>query len=349
MKGREERPSASIARAAALLVVLACPTSRLAAAAPPDAGPQRPLAEALQVDAGASCLEPETLLEHLRSWRSEPELDARIAVLVHGGDDPRKIGFEIWVGSTPWIERSFDPAPERCADRHAVVALAIAIALDDTLAEELGILAPLEPAIEPTPSEPEPVVQATEDEQPSDELERPPPASRRPRMGLTLAAGMFGGVHPQLGAGGLSSFDIRPVAHFDLRIGGFATHVPDVRFSEGTLASTVAAARLDLCWGTSPRRVRLRVCGGFAGGALHANPRGFDRNLPQTLPWLAVLAGVDLVVLLAGPLALELRVDGLVALQRNVLDLSTMSGDTVGSLRYPAGGLILAVGPRFEF
>jgi hypothetical protein len=267
-------------------------------------------------------------------------------VLVRGGDDPRKIGFEVWVGSTAWIERSFDPAPEQCADRHAVIALAIAIALDDTLAEELGLIAPPEPL----PTEPIVVIQATDDERPIDDLEpRPEPTLRRPRLGVTLAAGMFGGLHPQLGAGGLATFDVRPLAHFDIRFGGFASHVPDLRFSEGVVASTIAAGRLDLCWGTLPRTVRLRICGGVAAGALHAKPRGFDYNLPQTLPWLAALGGIDLVVLLVGPLALELRIDGFVALQRNILDLSTVNGETVGSLRYGPGGLILAVGPRFEF
>lgn len=301
----------------------------------------------MQVEAGASCLDHATLLEHLQSWRSDPELDTRIAVLIHGGDDPRTIRFEIWVGSSVWIERSFEPAPERCADRHAVIALAIAIALDDTLAEELGLIAPGE---EPTPLESKPVVPATDDERPMDELAptQPEPA-RRARLGVTLAAGVFGGVHPQLGAGGLASFDVRPLPHLDVRVGGFATHVADLRFSEGTIASTVAAGRIDLCWGTLPRTVRLRLCGGLAAGALHAKPRGFDRNLTQTLPWLAAIAGIDLVVLLVGPLALNLQVDGFVALQRNVLDLSTVNGDTVGSLRYDAGGLIISVGPRFEF
>lgn len=321
-------------------------TSWPAAAAPPDDPPQRPLGDALQVEPGASCLDHATLLQHLQSWRSEPELDARIAVLIHGSDDPRKIGFEVWVGSTAWIERSFDPAPEQCADRHAVVALAIAIALDDTLAEELGLIAPAPPM----PREPTPAIQATDDERPIDDLEPDqPPRSRRPRLGVTLAAGMFGGMHPQLGAGGLASFDIRALPHFDLRLGGFGSHVPDVRFSEGTIASTIAAGRFDMCWGTLPRTVRLRICGGFAAGALHAKPRGFDHNATQSLPWLAALGGIDLVILLVGPLALELRIDGFVALQRNVLDLSTVNGETVGSLRYGPGGLILAVGPRFEF
>jgi hypothetical protein len=320
--------------------------SRLAFAGPPEEQPSRPLGEAIQVEPGASCLDHATLLQHLQSWRSEPELDARIAVLVHGSDDPRQISFEVWVGSTPWIERSFEAAPEQCTDRHAVVALAIAIALDDTLAEELGLIAPAEP----TPVEPTPVVQATDDELPLDDtdpIEAPRP--RRPRMGVTLAAGMFGGLHPQLGAGGLAGFDIRPLPHFDVRLSGFASHVAGLRFSEGTIGSTIAAGRLDLCWGTLPRSVRLRICGGFAAGALHAEPRGFDRNLPQTLPWLAALGGIDLVVLLVGPLALEVRIDGFVALQRNVLDLSMVTGETIGSLRYGPGGLIIAVGPRFEF
>lgn len=314
--------------------------------------PERPLAEALQVEPGASCLEPTTLLEHLASWRGDDLLDARLAVLVVGSAaDPRAIRVEIWVGPELWIERSFEAAPERCADRHAVVALAIAIALDDTLAEELGLIAPLEPddSGEPNPpAEPEPTEQVHEDELPSDDSATSEALGRRTKLGLTAAAGVFGGVHPQLAAGGSLTFDMRPRPHFDLRVGAMATHAPTLRFLEGSVASTVAAGRVDLCWGTLPRTIRLRLCGGFAGGALVAQARGFARNYDRTYPWMALLAGIDLVIQLVGPLALELRIDGFAALQRNILEIDEASA-TVGSLGYPAGGLMIGLGPRFEF
>ena len=77
-------------------------------------------------------------------------------------------------------------------------------------------------------------------------------------LGLSAAAGVFAGVHPQLAAGGSLTFDMRPRDHFDVRLGALITHAPAIRFEEGSVASTLAAGRVDLCWGTTPQRVRLR-------------------------------------------------------------------------------------------
>ncbi len=308
---------------------------------------ERPLDEALQLDAGASCFELPTLAQHIASWRSQgTSLDARVAIMVSGSEsDPHVIRFEIWVGSALWMERSFDAAPDDCAQRYAVVSLAIAIALDDELAQELGLLAP-EP--EPQPQPPEPVEQVREDELPRNDEPPPPSSGRRTRLGLSAAAGVFAGVHPQLAAGGSLTFDMRPRDHFDVRLGALITHAPAIRFEEGSVASTLTAGRVDLCWGTTPQRVRLRLCGGVAGGAMLAQGRGFAPNYLRAFPWIAALAGIDLVVQLVGPLALELRIDGFLAPRRTIVEIVD-EGTRVGELRYPLGGMMVGVGPRIEF
>ncbi len=322
----------------------------------------RPLTEALTLEPGLSCLERESLLEHLATWRSEEQLDRRISLRVRGSEtDRRAVHFELLLDGEPWIERSFDPAPKRCADRHAVVALAIAIALDDTLAAELGLQVDPE---QKTPdehrdgSDEEPggghrdggVVQATDDELPpwGDDGAGTARPTRTP-LSLTFAGGVFAGVTPRLSAGGLLSFDVRPLRHFDVRFGVLGSHLGHLPLEEGAVAVTLAAGRVDLCWGTLPRSIRLRACGGFAGGALHAQGRGYGQNEQDTLPWLAVLAGVDLAVHLVGPLSLELRLEGVVALQRIELDVRSSEGDGLASARFPPAGFLAAVGPRFEF
>lgn len=332
-------------------VVLAWPGRALEAAPPqPGAGgteapkmsSARTLDDALSVEPGATCLARRTLLAGVRSWRDTERVDQRVAIRVRGSaDDPRALGFVVWVRDEVVVERRFEPAPETCADLHAVVALAIAIALDDALPAELGI-------VDATPAE-----QVTPGEGDLPALERnvgPATRTRRgPALALTAAAGVFAGVTPRLSAGGLLSFDIRPREHFDLRLAALATHQPNIALDEGRVAVSVAAGRLDLCWGTAPLAVRLRLCGGAAGGATVAVGRDFSQNFRRTLPWFAGIAAVDVAVHLVGPLALELRVEGVFPFQRTRIDVRSTGGQLLASERFSPVALLVAVGPRFEF
>ena len=323
-----------------------CPCAR--------AGPPSPAARgdglerALELEPGATCLDRPSLLGHLRTWRPADDLDARIRIVVRG--DPRRpnaLSFVLYEGDRALVERSFDPAPSDCADLHAVVALALAIALDDTLAGELGI-APVEAT--PTPgTQPVAQVQATRDDLPTEDAAPAPPRRRRPVLAVTTAVGLFAGVTPRLSTGGLVSFDIRPLDRFDLRLSVLATHLPGFALDEGQVAATVAAGRFDLCWGTLPMAVRLRLCGGVAAGAAVARGRGFGEDFRRTSPWLAGVAGVDLSARLIGPLFLELRLEGMVPFQRTRVDVRSETGERLASQRFPVAALLVTVGPRVEF
>jgi hypothetical protein len=331
--------------------------SMSAAAAPPTDGTAAPkmqqartLSDALVVEPGATCLARETMLEHIRSWREAEQVDERIGILVRGSNsDSRSLSFAVRLGDEVVIERGFDDAPANCADLHAVVALAIAIALDDALPAELGIVVP-------EPPEPVEQIGAGEGDLPdfSDgEPEPEPPRRPGPGLALTAAAGAFVGVTPRASFGGLASLDIRPLDHFDIRIGALATHLPrfelDTPGHDGHVDVTVAAGRLDLCWGTKPRRVRGRVCAGAAGGATISIGHGYTTGFRRTTPWFAGLAGLDVSVRIAGPLALELRVEGVFPFQRTILDVRSTGGELLVREPFPVAGLIVSVGPRIEF
>lgn len=360
MAGLPTRRPCWPADALALAGALACGGVSLSAAAtPPQAEPVAPpdhtvapkmreirtLADALVVEPGATCVERETMVAHIRSWRDQDQIDHRIAIRVRGSsEDPHALGFVVWFGDEVVIERRFDAAPHSCADLHAVVGLAIAIALDDALPVQLGI-------VEPPPVE---QVHAGEGDTPdfSDDAPRAP-RRRGPGLALTGAAAAFLGVTPRASFGGLLSFDIRPLEHFDVRIGALATHLPgfelDASGYAGQVAVTVAAGRVDLCWGTAPRRVRARVCAGAAGGATISAGRGYTNDFRRSTPWFAGLVGADVGVRLIGPLALELRVEGVFPFQRTVLDVRSPGGQLLARERFPVAGVIVAVGPRIEF
>ena len=323
----------------------------LLAWAPPESSTHAPkmaaepsLAEVLSVEPGATCLDHATLLGDLESWRDEPRVDERVTIRVRGSDsDAQALEFEVAVGDEVVVERRFDPAPSDCADLHAVVALAIAIALDDTLASELGI-------VETTTTTPVDVdqVEPGEGDLPR-ERRKPTPSRAGPGLAVTAAGGLFAGLTPRLSAGGLLSFDIRPRDHFDVRLGALTTYLPRFDLESGRASVILAAGRVDLCWGTEPMQVRLRVCGGVAGGATVSQGHGFESNFRRTTPWFAGLVGVDLAVHLVGPLALELRVEGVFPFQRTRLDVRSDSGQLLASEVFPVAGVLVAVGPRFEF
>jgi hypothetical protein len=335
-------------------VLLACGLSMVLAtqarAGPPDGSTQAPkitsersLAEALTVEPGATCLDRATLLGDIESWRDEPRVHVRVTIHVRGSDsNPHALEFVVAAGDEVVVERGFDPAPTDCADLHAVVALAIAIALDDALAVELGIVdAPDHPALVEQ-------IEAGDGDLPR---ERGKPTTTRagPSLAVTAAGGVFAGLSPRLSAGGLLSFDIRPRDHFDVRLGALATYLPWFNLDAGRVAVTLAAGRFDLCWGTEPIVIRFRVCAGVAGGATVSRASGFASNFRRTTPWFAGLVGVDLAVHLIGPLALELRIEGVFPFQRTRLDIRSDSGQLLASELFPLVGVLVAVGPRFEF
>src|SRR5690606_4365397 len=125
----------------------------------------------------------------------QDQIHYKIAIRVRGSsNDPDSISFVMWFGDEVVIERSFDDAPNSCTDLHAVVGLAIAIALDDALPVELGIV----------DAQPVEQVHAGESDVPDFTDEPPePPRHRGPALALTAAAGAFVGVTPRASFGGL--------------------------------------------------------------------------------------------------------------------------------------------------
>lgn len=342
---------------------LASASASEAHAAPPSLPTQRPLSEAISLDPGATCLDRQALLDDLGSWRDHPTIDERLRVEVRGDpDDPRALGFVVELDGRETAVRRFDEAPARCEDLHAVVALAIAIALDDSLASDLGIVEPAEPSapadplapVEPSePADPlAPVDQQAPGEGDLPRLEprpRPPLDRPGPALALTPLALISAGLTPRLTGGAGLSFDIRPRDHFDVRLGGLVVHESGIPLSTGRVAMTLAAGRVDLCWGTAPLTVRLRLCAGVAGGATIASAAQLPDAHVEALPWIAGIGDVDVAVHLIGPLALEFRVEGVFPLMRNRFVVDDELNQVVDSVRPEVAGLLVGIGPRFEF
>ncbi len=275
---REPRLHVNVARAciAALCALwwLATPAAHAQASVP-----QHALQTAISVEPGASCLQQPRLVDHIATWLGRTQIRADVRVVVRGdASDPRRISFDL-IQDARSRTRVFDSSPEICGDMHAVVGLAIALAID---AEAMN-------HVTPTMGE--------------------PTAPRR--MLLTVQASLAYEVLPELSLGGQIGTEVELLSWLSLRIDAFVQHSrrDTLAGSNGTFDATLFAGAIAACTGgrVDPH-LRLSLCSGLAGGGIYGQGDGFAPNRSDTGPWLSVRSGVRFEIMLGVPWLLDLDV-----------------------------------------
>jgi hypothetical protein len=133
---------------------------------------------ALDLDAGATCLQADLLRQSLGGWLRQSVDHAAFTVQVRGSvDDPRSVTIVLSRAGQPLSQRAFRPGPPRCTDFHDAVALAIALMLKNADAPEGTVRA--QPADDPPPAEPP--AAPTEHNTVAPALIAPPPRVPAPR------------------------------------------------------------------------------------------------------------------------------------------------------------------------
>lgn len=314
------------------------------ASIPPDVEePTVPLAEALVVRPGATCLETERLVGQIRTWFDHERIDARLVVEVVGdADDARKLAFTIRRGEQVIAVRRFEPAPERCADLHAVVGLAIALAIDATLLESVaGERPPLRPPDPPPRRDDE-----TTEPKPEPTPPRPRKRPRRWKLMAEAAAEFSIGTPPDVGGGGRLALRASWRNILDLQIGGLFASSGRERIGEGRALLTAVGGRFDICAGPPWTRLRPRGCVGVLAGAGFAAGQGFDDDQTARVPWVAIPVGVDLEVPLSPRVAFLMGVEGLPAIARPTFEATSATG-AVSSRGFARFGGMLEAGLTF--
>lgn len=319
--------------------------------APAPAGPApppRPLREVLRLDAGATCLDAPALAETIQSWLGRETIDPVVTRIEVRGDSTRADAVAITVELRgELVERSFDPAPAACGELHAVVGLAIAIAVDTSVLEGLGyeVVAPGE-ASAPQAYDPErpPLQRRRRGEAPT------PARSRRAvRLAVALRGGAWFGVLPGMTGGGAAHLELSWARRVDLRLGmwgGYAGgRVLDARSS---VDLGLFGGRLDACLALQRRRVRPRLCFGPAVGALQVLGDGVGVR-SAVGPWAALTLAPELRVWATQSFALDLFVDLVVPFVRPVLaERDPNKAGMIGnSLASPPVGAVLGLGAAF--
>jgi hypothetical protein len=246
------------------------------------------LAEVLHVQAGATCVDPVGLGARVTEWLGDRPLDPGLRIDVWGDPrDARHVRFSLRRGERVLTERSFAPAPAQCGQLHAVLSLAIALAVRAALLEELEL---------PQPSEAQPF--------------------RRGQQGeLTLLLGSLD--RPlELGLGAAGSLALLP--WFDARIAlrSLLHRGGAIEGTRGTYDRWTTLLSAQGCLvARGVTRLVLRTCTGPGLGPLSARGRSLPHSERAVLLWAGWLARLDALVAITPRLGIDLGAELALALR----------------------------------
>lgn len=354
------RPCAA-GRALAGALLLSAPTAAAAPgswvrwSAPPvaDASPgraptptRRSIAAALTVTPGATCLSAETLAEHVPTWLGRDEVDVGVRIEVRGDVFARNAATLTVQTPAGLIERSFEDGPPGCSDLHAVLGLAIAMAIDASVLTELGYQVVDEP---PPPT-------------PAVDSERPPLLTRRAaseptprRRGARLRAiagvrgGLWVGMLPGLAGGGQLHVELGWRPWFELRLGALGGYGGRRPLGGGMVEFGLVAGRVDACFGVQRRRLRPRLCLGPAVGALQAVGSDFPVINDVVSPYVAATLALELRIMTTSMFALDVTLDGVVPFIKPLVQITDPNKASMirDAVNLAPVGLVIAVGGAF--
>jgi hypothetical protein len=313
---------------------------------------ERPLAELITVEVGATCLELDRLTLRIARWRERDTVDSRIRVEVHG--DPSsatRVSFTVTAGGAS-AQRTLADAPEDCDQFHSAVALAIALSIDATLMDPRAQREAQLPVPEVAPA---PKAQETRLPQ----LQRAvQPSASEPKLAqqkhLELAA--FAGPSVRVLRGTTLAFAPRAMLSvlpwLSVSMFGYVTQATGLRVgtTPGTVDSTLALGGLELCaGGEAVDRFEVYGCAGMRLGALHHEGKGFMPNFRDTNPWSAVGGALEVRTWIATTVAVGVSVEALVPLAKYEILVSGLRGSASQTSTFPGFGVNVALGPVFRF
>ncbi|MDC0720036.1 hypothetical protein [Nannocystis bainbridge] len=246
------------------------------------------------------------------------------------------------------MERTLDPPRPTCSDLHALVGLAIAIAVDAAVLEGLGYE----------------VIEAGEGSVPQAQEPERPPLQRRARRGdasetpprrasvsvvAAVRGGVWIGVLPGLAGGGGAQLELGWRRWVDLRAGLFGGYGGVRALDADTeLRPSLVGGRIDVCAALARPRVRPRLCFGPAAGALQSGAKTPGVQA-AVAPYVALMVAPELRVWATKRFALDLAFDLVVPVVRPVLaERDPSKQDMVGeSLPVPPVGAMVSLGIAF--
>jgi hypothetical protein len=300
----------------------------------------------------SSCIDRETLARGISTWLGRPTIDGRIAIAVREGPDG--VIYSVTRDGARIGERTMHVVGASCADVHAAVSLGIAIAIDATLLESLGIA--------PAPSSPTSATRTAPNDAAAPRgfvAAQPPrlradlPVMHEEKRDHVIAAGAQGlvlvGVLPKVTLGVAPFVDVTLIRAFDLRASGLVSTTADVAVREGSASVGLVAGRLDACAALRAGAARLRGCVGAAAGAVSAEGTGYPDSYSTTAAWIGPAVRFDGRWSFGSVFGLVLSLDGFIPGVKPRLDVLAPDGSVSESRTFPLAGVVLGLGPSISF
>ncbi len=359
MGGRTSRALSRAALISALVAPVIAPVNASSAREPSSSEQtprpaKRPLATAIDVEPGATCLDHGQLVVQVESWLNEQALDPRIHVDVLGDPArPDAARFAVTIEGRVVAERRWEAAPKGCLDLHAVVGLAVAMALEAAVVEsEAAPPKPPVPEPEPKPKpKPKPVVApAPPAPGPRPPVEPPSTPEPDPRTSVELLLQGHMLLAPTLGVagGGQLLLELGWVPWNRLRAGALAEFWPTADLHTGAYALTGIAGRVDTCFGGNIWKVRPNFCAGVTLGSLRATGRGFSTdNQTVVLPWISTVFGVGARIPVSPRFAFDIALEALIGLGTVNFDVINEDGVIIATEQFDPIGVLVGLGGAF--
>lgn len=276
----------------------------------------RDLSDAVSIQGDAGCLEKARLVAQIATWLGTTRVAADVRVLVHrDASEPDALSIEILRGEQR-RRRNFNPIPARCEDLHALLGLAIALALDEER---------VQPLFQPAPAPAEDTGVAA--------------------MQLSVAQGLL----PDASLGAQLGIELGWLGWLGARVDAFgqASWNDAIEGSEGRFHVILVGGSLQVCMGRrlSPE-FRIALCAGAAAGAAHAWGSGYAERMRDTGPFVGIRSGLRIEALVG--LRWMLDIEAISALVSPSFEVERLGGESL--IRKPAAtGFMLSLGPAVRF
>jgi hypothetical protein len=299
-----------------------------AAARPAGAAEVRPIADALEVRRGATCVTRDALGVELAAWLGAETIAGDVSVLVIGSDsDPRDVSFELRRGGTRLAQRRFFPAPAGCGPLRAIVALAIAMALEVSVRDDVLAL----------------VDDTRDDSTPLKDVGANGVAVFA-ELGLGLLPGPSAGVAVRGEMRTLVAVHLEAFAH---RSQSRALRAGSARFD---VDAWLAGARLQACLPVPlSRTLLIQTCAGLGAAGLLVMGRGPANSRSAWLPWLDVGVGAELRLLLSEHWSIDAGGNLELPLGERRFGIRNSDGTLAASRSLPDVAGSLRAGPAYHF
>lgn len=273
---------------------------------------------------GGACLESERLEEQVLEYGGLDEAPSELSVVVRA-DEPA--GFDIVHAGRVVGKRDFDSLPENCEERARVLAVSIAIALEnhltaaaseerDSVDSRSGEVPTDDDAAEPSSSA------SSVDEPETDEGEPPRFETGTMRPGPLLRLGVGGGVVqgvlPRFSGLGVVSLDMLTGGRqrFSVGLSGWMSARTSSALQLGRVRSQVVGGGMTGCFEPTWGVVRGEACLGARLGLMNAQATGLLASRTATSWWGAGLARLGLRFPTGSPVGLHLAAEGFANLVR---------------------------------